>query len=62
VRAGNLPNYAFYTPNMFNDGHDASLESSSHYRLLRTIVDSFGLESVGAGDRRASSLPDKVWK
>jgi len=29
ARAGKLPNYSFYTPNMFNDGHDTSLEVSS---------------------------------
>jgi acid phosphatase len=29
ARAGKLPNYSFYTPNMFNDGHDTSLEFSS---------------------------------
>ena len=120
ARAGKLPNYAFYTPNMFNDGHDTSLEASStwlkgflralagtvamhqrtlvvitwdeaggrdlrgnrvlaillgdqvapgrytaslsHYSLLRTIVDNFGLESVAAGDRSAPPLPEKVWR
>jgi phospholipase C len=29
ARAGKLPNYSFYTPNMFNDGHDTSLDASS---------------------------------
>src|ERR1700682_468598 len=31
ARAGKLPNYSFYTPNMFNDGHDTSLEASSSW-------------------------------
>jgi phospholipase C len=31
ARAGKLPNYSFYTPNMFNDGHDTSLEASSKW-------------------------------
>src|ERR1700693_1534594 len=29
ARTGKLANYSFYTPNMFNDGHDTSLEFSS---------------------------------
>jgi len=117
ARAGKLPNYSFYTPNMFNDGHDTSLEASSrwlqafiralestvamrqrtlvvitwdeggnrdnrvlalllgpvvnpgkygatltHYSLLRTIEDNFGLSTVGAGDKRASPFPEDVWR
>lgn len=120
ARAGKLPNYTFYTPNMFNDGHDTSLEVSStwlrgflrtlqgsvamhqrtllvvtwdeaggrdfranrvlaillgdgvapgkyttpltHYSLLRTIEDNFGLSSVAAGDAKASPMPEKIWK
>jgi hypothetical protein len=117
ARAGKLPNYSFYTPNMFNDGHDTSLEVSSkwlqgfiraldgtiamhqrtlvvitwdeggnrdnrvltlllgnvvnpgrystpltHYSLLRTIEDNFGLSTVGAGDRHASPYPERVWR
>ncbi|MEA2766833.1 MAG: hypothetical protein QOK07_3237 [Gemmatimonadaceae bacterium] len=117
ARAGKLPNYSFYTPNMFNDGHDTSLEVSSkwlqgfiraldatiamhqrtlvvitwdegggrdnrvltlllgtvvnqgkyatpttHYSLLRTIEDNFGLSTVGAGDKRASPFPESVWR
>lgn len=117
ARAGKLPNYSFYTPNMFNDGHDTSLEASSkwlqgfiraldgtiamhqrtlvvitwdeggnrdnkvltlllgnvvnpgkystpltHFSLLRTIEDNFGLSTVGAGDKRASAFPEKVWR
>ncbi len=117
ARAGKLPSYSFYTPNMFNDGHDTSLEASSkwlqgfmraldatiamhqrtlvvitwdegpnrdnrvltlllgnvvnpgkysttltHYSLLRTIEDNFGLGTVGAGDRRASLFPEGVWR
>ena len=117
ARAGQLPNYSFYTPNMFNDGHDTSLATSSswlqgfirslqgtaamrqrtlvvitwdeggnrdnrvltlllgpavnpgkygatltHYSLLRTIEDNFGLSTVGAGDKRASPFPEDVWR
>jgi hypothetical protein len=117
ARAGKLPNYSFYTPNMFNDGHDTSLEFSSswlkgfvrtlegtiamhqrtlvvvtwdeggnrdnrvltlllgpvvnpgkygtaltHYSLLRTIEDNFGLSTVGSGDGRASPFPEEVWR
>jgi hypothetical protein len=117
ARAGKLPNYSFYTPNMFNDGHDTSLEASAkwlqgfiraldgtiamhqrtlvvitwdegagrdnrvltlllgtvvnpgkyptpatHYSLLRTIEDNFGLSTVGAGDKRASPFPESVWR
>jgi phospholipase C len=117
ARAGRLPNYSFYTPNMFNDGHDTSLAASSawlrgfmrslegtaamqqrtlvvitwdeggtrdnrvlalllgnavkpgrynapltHYSLLRTIEDNFGLRSIAAGDRNASPLPESVWR
>ena len=117
ARAGKLPNYSFYTPNMFNDGHDTSLEVASswlkgfirnlestvamqqrtlvvitwdeggnrdnkvltlllgtvvnpgkyptpltHYSLLRTIEDNFGLSTVGAGDKRASPFPEDVWR
>ena len=117
ARAGKLPNYSFYTPNMFNDGHDTSIETSSswlqgfirtlegtaalrqrtlvvitwdeggnrdnrvltlflgpvvnpgkygaaltHYSLLRTIEDNFGLSAVGAGDKRASPFPEDVWR
>ena len=117
ARAGNLPNYSFYTPNMFNDGHDTSLEVASswlkgfirslettvvmnqrtllvitwdeggnrdnkvltlllgtvvnpgkyptpltHYSLLRTIEDNFGLSTVGPGDKGASPFPENVWR
>ena len=120
ARAGKLPNYAFYSPNMFNDGHDTSLETSTawlksfvqslrttpamhqrtllmitwdegggedfrsnrvlailvgdgivpgryadrltHYSLLRTIEDNFGLLPVADGDANASPVPDKVWR
>lgn len=117
ARAGKLPNYSFYTPNMFNDGHDTSLEFSSnwlkgfigsldrtiamhqrtlvvitwdeggsrdnriltlllgsavkpgkyavpltHFSLLRTIEDNFGLRSINAGDRNASAFPGAVWR
>ena len=117
ARAGKLPNYSFYTPNMFNDGHDTSLEASTkwlqgfiraldgtiamhqrtlvvitwdegggrdnrvltllcgtvvnqgryptpvtHYSLLRTIEDNFGLSTVGAGDKKASPFPNDVWR
>jgi hypothetical protein len=120
ARAGRLPNYSFYSPNMFNDGHDTSLETSTawlrrfeeslkttvgmhqrtllmitwdegggddfrsnrvlailigdgvvpgryadrltHYSLLRTIEDNFGLLPVADGDANASPVPDKVWR
>ena len=117
ARAGNLPNYSFYTPNMFNDGHDTSLEASSkwlrgfvtslertvamhqrtlvvivwdeggsrdnrvlavligdvvkpgkysarvtHYSLLRTVEDNFGLRSLGGADEHASPFPASVWR
>lgn len=120
ARAGKLPNYSFYSPNMFNDGHDTSLETSTawlknfvkalrgtagmhqhtllmitwdegggedfranrvlailigddivpgryadrltHYSLLRTIEDNFGLLPVADGDSNAAPLPDKVWR
>jgi hypothetical protein len=119
VKAGRLPHYAFYTPNMFNDGHDTSLGYSTkwlrgfldrlrassdlagslvvitwdeggpgdhggnnvltlllgpeinpgrydddltHYSLLRSIEDNFGLEPMHSGDREAKALPRKVWR
>jgi hypothetical protein len=120
ARDGALPNYAFYSPNMFNDGHDTSLETSTiwlrnfvqsllttvgmhqrtllmitwdegagadfrsnrvlaillgdgivpgryadrltHYSLLRTIEDNFGLLPVADGDANAPPVPDKVWR
>jgi hypothetical protein len=117
AQAGKLPNYSFYTPNMFNDGHDTSLEASTkwlqgfvralestialrqrtlivitwdeggnrdnrvltlflgnvvkpgrysttltHYSLLRTIEDNFGLRTVSAGDRGAAPFPESVWR
>ena len=120
ARAGHLPNYSFYSPNVFNDGHDTSLEISSawlkgfvqsfratlgmhqrtllvvtwdeggeedsrhnqvltiflgdvvtpgrydakltHYSLLRTIEDNFGLEPLAKGDRAASAMPASVWR
>jgi hypothetical protein len=120
ARAGALPNYSFYSPNMFNDGHDTSLETSTlwlkkfvqslretpamrqrtllvitwdegggedfrpnrvltiflgdvvtpgryaerltHYSLLRTIEDNFGLLPVANGDANASPMPDEVWR
>jgi hypothetical protein len=34
----------------------------THYSLLRTIEDNFGLSTVGAGDRRASPFPESVWR
>ena len=120
ARSGHLPNYSFYSPNVFNDGHDTSLETSSawlkgfvqkvrgtmgmhqrtllvvtwdeggdedsshnqvltmflgdvvtpgrydakltHYSLLRTIGDNFGLEPISRGDRTASPMPASVWR
>ena len=120
ARSGHLPSYSFYSPNMFNDGHDTSLETSSawlgkfvqslagtagmhqrtllvvtwdeggeddsghnrvltiflgdvvtpgrydarltHYSLLRTIEDNFGLEPLADGDRNASPMPAAVWR
>jgi len=120
ARSGHLPNYSFYSPNVFNDGHDTSLEVSSewlskfvqslrgtlgmhqrtllvvtwdeggeedshhnqvltillgdvitpgryderltHYSLLRTIEDNFGLEPLAKGDRTASAMPASVWR
>lgn len=119
VRSGNLPNYSFYTPNMFNDGHDTSIgaasrwlsgflanvraargmertllvvtwdegagkdfksnkvlalllgdvvnpgrynDEASHFSLLRTIEDNFGLSPMSRGDRDADPLPEKVWR
>lgn len=119
VRSGALPNYSFYTPNMFNDGHDTSLgvaskwvsgfldrlhaarglertlvivtwdegagsdfrankvlalllgdvvnpgqyrQEMSHYSLLRSIEDNFGLEPIADGDREARPLPQAVWR
>jgi len=120
ARAGKLPNYSFYSPNLFNDGHDTSLEMSAvwlrqfvqslrgtvamrqrtllavvwgegggddlrsnrvlamllgdmvtpgrystrltHYSLLRTIEDNFGLLPVGNGDANALPLPEEVWR
>ena len=34
----------------------------THYSLLRSIENNFGLEPMHAGDREAKSLPDKVWR
>jgi hypothetical protein len=120
ARAGKLPNYSFYSPNMFNDGHDTSLEASTawlrdfvkslrttagmhqrtvlmitwdegggddfrsnrvlaillgddiapgryadrltHYSLLRTIEDNFGLLPLSDGDANAAPLPEKIWR
>jgi hypothetical protein len=120
ARNGTLPNYSFYSPNLFNDGHDTSLERSAlwlrqfvqsfkrtaamrqrtllavvwdegggedmrsnrvlamlfgdviargrysarltHYSLLRTIEDNFGLLPVGDGDANATPVPDEVWR
>ena len=120
ARSGHLPNYSFYSPNVFNDGHDTSLGTSSawlkgfvqsfratlgmhqrtllvvtwdeggeedsrhnqvltiflgdvvtpgrydakltHYSLLRTIEDNFGLEPISKGDRTASPMPASVWR
>jgi hypothetical protein len=119
VKAGRLPHYAFYTPNMFNDGHDTSLDYSTkwlrgfvdrlkassdlqgtlvvvtwdeggpdehganhvltlllgpeinpgrydqdltHYSLLKSIENNFGVEPMHSGDRDAKPLPNKVWR
>jgi Phosphoesterase family len=119
ARANRLPNYSFYSPNLFNDGHDAPLSTSSewlqrfvrdfrrtpaanrrtllvvvwdegggkeartngvlamlfgdvvkpgrygpwltHYSLLRTIEDNFGLAPLADGDARAAPLPAAIW-
>jgi phosphoesterase family protein len=120
ARSGHLPNYSFYSPNVFNDGHDTSLETASawlkgfvqsfrgtlgmhqrtllvvtwdeggeedsrhnqvltiflgdvvnpgrydakltHYSLLRTIENNFGLEQLTKGDRTAAAMPARVWR
>ena len=120
ARSGHLPNYSFYSPNVFNDGHDTSLATASawlkgfvqslrgtlgmhqrtllvvtwdeggeedsrhnqvltiflgdvvnpgrydakltHYSLLRTIEDNFGLEPLTKGDRTAPAMPASVWR
>jgi len=119
ARSGRLPNYSFYSPNLFHDGHDAPLASASawlqrfvgdfkraasarsrtllvvvwdegggkeartngvlamlfgdvikpgrygalltHYSLLRTIEDNFGLAPLADGDGQASPLPNSIW-
>jgi hypothetical protein len=34
----------------------------THYSLLRTIDDNFGLRTVDAGDGNASPFPETVWR
>lgn len=120
ARAARLPAYSFYSPNLFNDGHDTALETEStwlghfvqafgrtaaahqrallavvwdegggedarsnrvlamlfgdvvrpgrysanltHYSLLRTIEDNFGLLPLADGDAKATPIPDAVWR
>ena len=120
ARANRLPTYSFYSPNLFNDGHDAPLGTSSawlqgfvrdfsrtaaarnrtllvvvwdegggneartngvlamlfgdvvrpgrygnyltHYSLLRTIEENFGLAPLADGDAKASQLPNSIWR
>ena len=120
ARSGHLPNYSFYSPNVFNDGHDTSLGTASawlkgfvqsfrgtlgmhqrtllvvtwdeggeedsrhnqvltiflgdvvnpgrydaklsHFSLLRTIEDNFGVEPLTKGDRTAAAMPATVWR
>ncbi len=120
ARGNRLPSYSFYSPNLFNDGHDAPLATSSewlerfvrdfrrtaaarertllvvvwdegggkeartngvlamlfgdvvkpgrygteltHYSLLRSIEDNFGLAPVADGDAHASPLPNSIWR
>jgi acid phosphatase len=38
ARSGELPNYSFYTPNMFDDGHDTSLGTATAW-LQRFVRD-----------------------
>jgi hypothetical protein len=37
-------------------------EELTHYSLLRTIEDNFGIEPLARGDRDADPLPAKVWR
>ncbi len=120
ARAGKLPNYSFYSPNIVNGGPRTSVEKSAvwlkqfvgslqgtgamdqrtllmivwdegkgydmrsnralamlvgpmvsrgryserltHYSLLRTIEDNFGLLPVADGDATASPVPEEVWR
>ena len=120
ARANRLPSYSFYSPNLFDDGHSAPLETASkwlqgfvhdfqrtagahsrtllvvvwdegggkeartngvlamlfgdvvkpgrygasltHYSLLRTIEDNFGLAPLDDGDAHASPLPSNIWR
>ena len=120
ARAGKLPNYSFYSPNIVTSGPRTSVEGSAlwlkqfvgslqgtgamdqrtllmivwdegsgpetrsnrvlamllgpmvtqgrysarltHYSLLRTIEDNFGLLPVADGDARASPVPEEVWR
>ncbi|MFL5483206.1 MAG: alkaline phosphatase family protein [Gemmatimonadaceae bacterium] len=119
ARLHRLPNYSFYSPNLFNDGHDTPLATASawlqrfvhdfnssaaakdrtllvivwdegggreartngvlamlfgdvvkpgrygaqltHYSLLRTIEDNFGLTPLAEGDSQATPLPNSIW-
>jgi len=76
ARAGKLPNYSFYTwdegggrdnrvltllrGTVVNQGRYPT--PVTHYSLLRTIEDNFGLSTVGAGDKKASPFPNDVWR
>jgi len=46
---------------MVQEAEDAA-ERLTHYSLLRTIEDNFGLLPVANGDANASPMPDEVWR
>jgi acid phosphatase len=37
-------------------------ERLTHYSLLRTIEDNFGLLPLAGGDAKATPLPEKIWR
>jgi acid phosphatase len=45
ARTGRLPNYSFYSPNMFNDGHDTSFERASLWlsNFVRSLQGTLGM-------------------
>jgi phosphoesterase family protein len=63
VRSGNLPEYAFYSPNMKNDGHDTSLDFAA--RWLQRFLDSTkfpeGTLVVVTFDESAGSRDNRIY-
>ncbi|KAI1318993.1 hypothetical protein EDD11_005191 [Mortierella claussenii] len=68
IAAGNIPNYAFYTPNMINDGHNTTVADASKWLtgflpplLNNTAFINNTLVVLTFDETEDYNIPNRVW-